>query len=66
MNANPHVVSIVSMGHSGSTLLDALCGTIESVKSTGEIIYLPSILERYNRVGDKKKVTYCSCGNTLV
>jgi hypothetical protein len=35
------IIFIISAGHSGSTLLDLLIGTLPSVVSTGELIWLP-------------------------
>jgi len=40
------VVYILSPGHSGSTLLDLLIGSIPGVFSTGECLYLPWMLHR--------------------
>ncbi len=51
---------IISMGHSGSTLLDMLCGTIPGVFSLGEVIHLPWQLYRDENAEDNQ--TLCSCG----
>ena len=40
------VASIVSTGHSGSTLLDCVMGSIPGVFSTGEVTYLPLQIQR--------------------
>lgn len=40
------VISVVSLSHSGSTLLDCLIGSIPGVFSTGEVMYLPWQLYR--------------------
>lgn len=41
MQVKPKVIFIISAGHSGSTLLDLLIGTLSDVVSTGELIWLP-------------------------
>ncbi len=41
MQIKPKVVFIISAGHSGSTLLDLLIGTLPGVVSTGELVWLP-------------------------
>ncbi len=56
------VVSVLSAGHSGSTLCDILMGTIPGVFSTGECIYFPWQLHRDGNVCEKKQ-DLCSCGN---
>lgn len=57
------VVYIVSVGHSGSTLLDILTGSLSSTFSTGELTYLPWQIFRH---GIKNKGAspqmLCSCG----
>ena len=53
---------IASAGHSGSTLLDILAGTIPQVTSTGECVYLPWQLYRRGRSDPKAaKQDICSC-----
>jgi|MTBAKSStandDraft_2_1061841.scaffolds.fasta_scaffold54323_1 hypothetical protein len=41
MQIKQKIIFIISAGHSGSTLLDLLIGTLPSVLSTGELIWLP-------------------------
>ncbi|MFP7754055.1 hypothetical protein ACLG6S_05255 [Thermodesulfobacteriota bacterium B35] len=55
------VVSILAAGHSGSTLLDILTGTIPGVFSTGESVYFPWQLHRNGKVCDLGQ-DICSCG----
>lgn len=64
----PRVISIISMGFSGSTLLDCLVGSIPGVFSTGEVTYLP--WQIYRGSGDRRAVSQeeaaarqdvCSC-----
>ncbi len=55
------VVSILSAGHSGSTLCDILTGTIPGVFSTGECIYFPWQLYRNGNVCELGQ-DICSCG----
>ncbi len=53
---------IVSAGHSGSTLLDIVCGTIPGVFSAGEITYFPWQISRRGVTGQKtSKQKLCSC-----
>ena len=57
------LVSIVSAGHSGSTLLDLVIGSIPSCFSTGELTYLPwQISRRESRGPDAELQKLCSCG----
>ncbi len=58
------VVYILSPGHSGSTLLDLLCGTIPNSFSTGELINLP--WQIYRGINPDDKQTYCSCGKSFL
>jgi hypothetical protein len=51
---------IVSLGHSGSTLLDLICGTIPNVFSMGEMHFLSWQLLQGEKKSDPQ--TYCSCG----
>jgi hypothetical protein len=56
------LVYIVSAGHSGSTLLDLVIGTIPGAFSTGELTYLP--WELYKRGPSDpmaKRLDVCSC-----
>ena len=56
------LIYIVSAGHSGSTLLDIVTGTIPNVFSTGELVYLPWQLYRtINRDKKEFKQDICSC-----
>jgi hypothetical protein len=60
---NSKLVYIVSMGHSGSTLLDLLCSTLPEVFSTGEFVNFPWQLFRGYDKNDKQ--TQCSCGQSF-
>jgi hypothetical protein len=51
---------IVSSGHSGSTLLDLICGTIPTVFSMGEMHFFSWQLKQGEIKDDPQ--TYCSCG----
>ena len=57
---------IVSVGHSGSTLLDMLSGSIPGCFSTGELNHLRWQLAR-RQLGDteESEQTLCSCGEKL-
>lgn len=66
------MISVISPGHSGSTLLDFVIGSIPGVFSTGEVTYLP--WQIYRRTGGDPSVTkeealakqdVCSCLNTF-
>ena len=50
-------IFIVSAGHSGSTILDLLLGTVPGIFSTGELAHLPFLFER-DPVDEA-----CSCGS---
>jgi len=52
---------IISLGHSGSTLLDILTGTIPGVFSTGECVWFPWQLHRDGGVCELGQ-DICSCG----
>ena len=53
----------MSAGHSGSTLLDILAGTIPGVFSTGELTYLPWQIARAEQAGpEASPQKLCSCG----
>jgi hypothetical protein len=57
------LIYIVAAGHSGSTLLDMLIGSIPGVFSTGEFNYLPWQLSRSEPAGpDASPQKLCSCG----
>lgn len=58
------VVSIVCPGHSGSTLLDMVLGTLPKVVSSGEMVYIPWKIYKENHP-EKYQTTYCSCGETM-
>lgn len=51
---------IVSEGHSGSTLLDLICGTLPNVFSMGEMHFLSWQLKQGEVKDDPQ--SYCSCG----
>ncbi len=55
---------IVSAGHSGSTLLDLIVGSMPSCFSTGELTYLPWQISRREFAGpNASPQKLCSCGN---
>ena len=55
------VVYITSYGHSGSTLLDLLTGTIPGCFSTGELLWFPWQVYRDGKMCSKKQ-DFCSWG----
>ncbi len=55
------IISILSAGHSGSTLADILIGTIPGVFSTGECVYFPWQLYRNGGMCQLGQ-DVCSCG----
>ena len=58
------IVYIISAGHSGSTLLDLIVGTLPNTFSTGELTYLPWQLYRCmnTRLGaERSRQELCSC-----
>jgi len=56
------VVYIASAGHSGSTLLDMIIGSIPRVFSTGEVKYLPWQLNLRGRTeANVENLNVCSC-----
>lgn len=52
---------ITSLGHSGSTLLDLLVGSIPGCFSTGELIWFPWQIYRDGKMCSKKQ-DFCTCG----
>lgn len=61
-NSIPKLVYILSHGHSGSTLLDTLIGTIPGCFSCGELQYLPWQFYRNNTAEGKiKHQNICTC-----
>ncbi len=57
------LIYIVSMGHSGSTLLDLVTGSLPGVFSTGEVVYLPWQLYRKKFLDNSKyHPETCTCG----
>ncbi|WP_419176472.1 hypothetical protein [Desulfosediminicola sp.] len=60
MPAKAKVLYIVSAGHSGSTLLDLICGTLPGVFSMGETHFLSWQLKQGEIKNDPQ--SYCSCG----
>lgn len=59
-NKKAKLLYIVSVGHSGSTLLDLLCGSLNNVFSMGEMHFLSWQLLQGPTPEDPQ--TYCSCG----
>ncbi|MEO2072877.1 MAG: sulfotransferase [Zunongwangia sp.] len=59
-NKKAKLIYIISQGHSGSTLLDLICGTLPSVFSMGEMHFFSWQLKQGEVPEDLQ--TYCSCG----
>jgi hypothetical protein len=60
---NAKLAYVISAGHSGSTLLDMLIGSIPGAFSTGEFTYLPWQLHRAESAGPgASRQKLCSCG----
>ena len=58
------VIYIISLGHSGSTLIDCILGTHPTFHSSGELRYLNWQLERTkNSLATLKTQNICTCGN---
>ena len=55
------IISIISKGHSGSTLCDILTGSLPRVFSTGECVYFPWQLSRNGGMCELGQ-DFCSCG----
>lgn len=54
---------IVSLGHSGSTILDLIAGTLDNVFSMGEVQFLSWQLLQGPKEDNPQ--TYCSCGKSF-
>jgi hypothetical protein len=66
MQQKPKIIFIISAGHSGSTLLDLLIGTLPNVLSTGELIWLPWQTWRDGKICDATpKQDLCTCLKTF-
>lgn len=66
MQEKAKLVSILSQGHSGSTLLDFLIGSIPGTFSTGELIHLPWQLFRSNKDGASlENENVCTCRESI-
>ncbi len=62
MKKQAKLVYIMSQGHSGSTLLDFLIGSIPGTFSTGEMVYFPWQLDRTNKeTATIKNESICTC-----
>jgi len=62
------VIFILSMGHSGSTLLDIILGSLDGIFSTGELIWFPFQVERErdkNETISKQNQNICTCGDSF-
>lgn len=62
----PNVVYITSAGHSGSTLLDFLIGSIPDTFSTGELVHFPWQL--YRSIQSRPSIkgqNICTCGKSF-
>ena len=58
------LVSVIAAGHSGSTLLDMVVGSIPGAFSAGEVTHLPWQIYRNERAGPSASLQkLCSCGN---
>lgn len=66
MNRNS-IIYIVSLGHSGSTLLDMLIGQHPEIFSCGEIVHLPNQHYRNTQLhsANQHDMTLCSCGKSF-
>lgn len=58
------VLYILSAGHSGSTLLDLLAGTVHGVFSTGEVVHFPWQVYRDGKMCPLHQ-DVCTCGATF-
>lgn len=66
MQKKQTVVFIISSGHSGSTLLDLILGTLQGVQSTGELIWLPWQVWRDGKICTATpKQDICTCLQTF-
>lgn len=66
MRLHPKAILIISSGHSGSTLLDLLFGTIPGAVSTGELIWLPWQVWRDGKLCTATpKQDICTCLETF-
>ena len=61
---NTNILYVVSGGHSGSTLLDILAGSIPDVFSTGELVYMPWQVWRNGETCPNKE-DLCTCMKPL-
>lgn len=59
-----NILYVVSGGHSGSTLLDILAGSIPDVFSTGELVYMPWQVWRDGKTCPTKE-DICTCLKSL-
>ncbi|MEM9935511.1 MAG: hypothetical protein AAF824_17940, partial [Bacteroidota bacterium] len=57
---NTNILYVVSSGHSGSTLLDILSGSIPGVFSTGELVFMPWQVWRDGKTCPTKE-DICTC-----
>jgi hypothetical protein len=63
---NSEIILIISDGHSGSTLLDLILGTLPGVMSTGELIWLPWQIFRNGKICTSiPKQDICTCLKTF-
>jgi len=66
MPIKPNIIFIISTGHSGSTLVDLLLGTLPGVFSTGELVWLPWQTYRDGKMCTASpKQDICTCLNTF-
>ena len=62
----PNILYIASAGHSGSTLLDFLIGSLPHTFSTGELVYFPwQIYRTIQSISSIKNQNICTCGNSF-
>jgi len=63
---NPKIIFIISAGHSGSTLLDLLVGTLPNTISTGELTWLPwQVWRDGKKCNMTPKQDICTCLKTF-
>jgi hypothetical protein len=63
---NPKIIFIISAGHSGSTLLDLMIGTLPNTISTGELVWLPWQVWRDGKMcNETPKQDICTCLKTF-
>jgi len=63
----PNLLYILSAGHSGSTLLDFVIGSLPKAFSTGELVYFPWQIHRnLSEIISKENQNICTCGKSFL